>query len=104
MSTTIEELEGRVRAMEGELRALKQQVVGPVSGCTPMNGSILEWYAEIRRQNAERGTIEERRRRLGIPVHMPRVGAKALRERMLAEGVRTEERLLSSEIVRLREE
>jgi hypothetical protein len=105
MSATVEDLERRIEAIESEMQRRKaSQAQAPIPDCVPMDGTILEWYAAIRRQNAARGTIEERRKALGIPVDMPRVGAKKLRERMLAEGVRPEERLASSEIIRLREE
>ena len=104
MSTTVEDLQRRVAAIEDEIRSLKKQVRTVVADRVPMDGSILEWYAEIRRRNRERGTIEERRRQLGIPVDMPRIGAEKAAEMMIAEGVDPDECLVSREIIRLREE
>ncbi len=104
MAAALEDLQRRMDALEAEVRDLKRNARGQVSDRTPMDGTILECHAEIRRQNASRGTLAERRRALGIPEDMPRIGAKKLQELMLAEGVRPEDRLLSSEIIRLRDE
>ncbi len=60
--------------------------------------------ARLREKRKTGLSPEEMRRALGIPTNLKPVHPREIRQRMLAEGVRPEERLASSEIIRMREE
>lgn len=103
MATTLENLEARLAAVEEKL----ERLVGKDGG----NGarvqaemSPLERFIAERRVRWSAEEVAALRRAAGIPPDMPRIGVKALREMMLADGIEPEDRILSSEIIRMRDE
>lgn len=105
MAARIKELEQRVEGVEAEMRRLARLVEDPeeMSG-PPMDGTLDEWLARLRAKKGRHAPLDDLRRSLGIPTDLEPIGAKAIREMMLADGVRPEDRILSSEIIRMREE
>jgi hypothetical protein len=73
------------------------------SAATPGN-AFDEWLARRREQTAAVGGTREVRVAVGIPPNLPRIRVLALQELMLAEGVDPDDRILSREIIRIREE
>jgi hypothetical protein len=94
MTTTMEELEKRVAALERELNYLRQELGIWTPGETP---------AESERAQAEVEAAWARvKEELGI--HGEPIGAEKLRERMLASGIKPEDNILSRGIIEMREE
>ena len=92
MTTTIEELEKRVAALERELRDVRQ---------------ILQVWTEpmleTEEQQAEALAVWERvKEEMGIRGEP--IGAEKLQQMMLAEGIKPEENILSRGIIDMREE
>jgi len=105
MSTTLEDLQRRVEAVETETQRLARLVEDPEQvDKPPTDGSLDQWLARLRAKKARRGSFEDLLRSLGLPPDLKPIGAEAVQAMMLADGVRPEDRLLSSEIIRLREE
>ncbi len=105
MATSVEDLERRMAAMEQEMKRLARLVEDPEAvDRPPTDGTFNEWLARLQEKKMARISDAELRQALGIPADLKPIGAKAVREMMLAEGIRPEERILSSEIIRLREE
>ena len=105
MSATTEELQRRVESLEHEMRRLARLVEDwEVLGPPPTDGTLEAWLERLRQQKKRYHDPKELRRALGIPEDLEPIGAKAVREMMLAEGVRPEECLASSEIIRIRNE
>ena len=94
MTTTIEELEKRVVALEREVSSLRQQLGIWTPGQTP---------AESEREHEEIKAIwAQMLEKMGIRGEP--IGAKKLRERMLASGIKPEDNILSRGIIEAREE
>ena len=94
MTTTLEELEKRVAALERELSYLRQVLGIWTPGETPV---------EATRAQAEEAAAWERvKEQMGI--HGEPIGAEKLQQRMLASGIKPEENLLSRGIIEMREE
>jgi hypothetical protein len=94
MTTTIEELEKRVAALERELSSLRQEV-----GIW-MPGEIL---VESERDHAAVvAAWEWAMEQMGI--HGKPIGAEKLQEMMRAHGVKPEDNILSRGIIEMREE
>src|SRR5262249_39618006 len=94
MAITIEELEKRVAALEREVSSLRQALELGTPG---------EPLLESDREQAEALAAWERvKEQLGI--HGKPIGAKKLRERMVASGIKPEDNILSRGIIEAREE
>lgn len=105
MATTLEALEDRMATVERELARLARLVEDPEQvDRPPTDGSLDEWLARLRQKRMSGPSLDEMRRAMGIPPDLEPIGAVALQEMMIEAGVRPEDRLLSSEIIRLREE
>ena len=99
--TRIEELQSRIEALERQMAARLVEVGGsPV----PVGNAFDQWLARRQQQAPTQGDTQEVRRALGIPAELPRMDAVAVQELMLAEGVDPEDRILSGEIIRIRNE
>lgn len=106
MPRTLDELHQRLDAAEREIAELRREIE-EVEDATlgPLEAWQRRRAAEVRREKeAARPALQRAFREMGIPWDLPAVGAKRLREMMLAEGVRPEECLASKEIERMREE
>lgn len=106
MSATIDDLQRRLDAVEAELRDLRGRFASAVPTSPPTDGSVVQWLEAIRRENAAtpQALHDAVRRALGIPGDLEPVGAKKLREMMIADGIRPEDCLTSRDIIRMREE
>jgi hypothetical protein len=92
MSTTIEELEKRVAALERELDELRETM-----------RIWTEPLLETEEQQAEALAVWERvKQQMGIRGEP--IGAEKLQERMLASGIKPEDNILSRGIIEMREE
>jgi hypothetical protein len=94
MTTTIEELEKRVVALEREVSYLRQQL-----GIWTPGQTLVESERDHEEIKAIWARVLEQ---LGI--HGEPIGAEKLRERMLASGIKPEDNMLSRGIIEAREE
>jgi hypothetical protein len=101
MAATTEELERRLAALEAEVARLRERLEPPADG-RPENA----WEEMARRSRESQPALTAAWKKmlqdLGIPELEP-IGAEKLQEMMLAEGIRPEDNILSSEIIRMRE-
>ncbi|HET6383054.1 MAG TPA: hypothetical protein VFJ58_06645 [Armatimonadota bacterium] len=100
--TTIEELQSRVEVLEQQMAKMARLV--EVGGGPAVGNTFDQWLARRQQQTPTQGDTQEVRRALGIPPELPHIGAIAVQELMLAEGVDPEDRILSGEIIRVRDE
>jgi hypothetical protein len=103
MSTTNDELEKRVVALEQEVRALRGLVVGPFTGkdTSAERGAQLLREAE-RNRGAMAAAWAEVKERMGI--HAAPIGAERLRQMMIEEGVDPNDNSFSRDLIAMREE
>jgi len=101
MAATLDELERRLAALEVEVARLRERFELPPGG-QPENA----WEEMARRSRESQPALTTAWKKmlqdLGIPEVEP-VGAEKLQEMMLAEGIRPEDNILSSEIIKMRE-
>ncbi len=100
MAASPEELERRLAALEQEVRELRAIVAPPINQTAAERGAEMMRRAKLSAP-AVAAAWERVAKELGIADVKP-IGAEKLQEMMLAEGVRPEENLLSSEIIRSR--
>jgi hypothetical protein len=101
MAATTEELERRLTALETEVARLQERLASPTNG-QPENAWEEMARPSRESQPALTAAWKQMLKDLGIPEMEP-IGAEKLREMMLAEGIRPEDNILSSEIIRLRD-
>ena len=103
MTPTLEELQTRVEMLEHQIAEVVRQAGSGRSSETPGN-AFDEWLERRGEQTAAVDGTRDVRVAIGIPLNLPRISAVALQELMLAEGVDPDDRILSREIIRIREE
>ncbi|MBI3944304.1 MAG: hypothetical protein HY321_00115 [Armatimonadetes bacterium] len=103
---TVEELEERVEAVEAQMAELRREVArARRPHQVPWDGTIHEWLAAMSREaEARPSRREEIFRELGIPTDLPPATAEEIREMMIADGVRPEERLAQKLLREARDE
>jgi hypothetical protein len=91
MAATLEELEGRITALEREMRDLREQVTSPAGASVP-TGAAQSWGAAWARLLQQAGIQ-------GQPV-----GAENVQKMVAACGFKPEDNAFSKEILAMREE
>jgi hypothetical protein len=101
MAATTEELERRLAALEAEVARLRERLEPP-PGSQPENA----WEEMARRSRESQPALTAAWKKmlqdLGIPEVEP-IPAEELQQMMIDEGIRPEDNILSSEIIRMRE-
>jgi hypothetical protein len=101
MAATLEQLEKRLSALELEVWNLRTRLENQLEGESLAERLIREAKAS---QPAISAGLDELREQLGIPRDFKPMSLEEMREQMIAEGVKPEDRELSREIIRMREE
>jgi hypothetical protein len=103
MSTTLEALERRVAALEGELAVLRRRLDSiPQAGESPVERGFRMMREARASQPAISAAVEEVYRALGITGEP--VSPEEVQRMMIAEGIRPEDNAFSREIKAMREE
>lgn len=105
MAVDVERLQLRVKLLEDDMRWLARVVVGSEEDSIPHAGESIEDRLARRRGDKSRlPSLQEMRRAMGIPEDLEPMDPREVQKLMLSQGVDPEERLGSSEILRMREE
>jgi hypothetical protein len=107
MATTIEELAQRVESLEREVSILREAIEQTRRGPADLPPiRTREWFPGIRVIDHESLVphMDRAFKQMGIDLSQPAMTGEQVQEKLLHEGVRPEDRLLSRGIIEAREE